>query len=330
MGKDLASKNLLNCTDVFADIGNVILFHGEELLSADSLEPQPTELTYKDNHGAMRGHQLDTRMKATKQEMDIAIFCMENQSEVSQVMPVRDMGYQYSNYNEQIRQIQKKNENEGIYYTVSGIGKSQKLIPVISIILYYGTEEWDGPEKLSDMFSIPEKWKEKLSPWIAEHPIHVVNIASQDESVRAKYKSDFRYIVDFLACAGDREKIKEYISDKNRVIRHTEEYLDMMEAFSSKGRFSQIKENIINQQKTGKDGVDMTAMDVVLDEIEKMGMERGIEQGIEQGISQGKREIILNMLRDGQKPELISKYTNESLDNIYQLADRVKEITLTK
>ena len=74
----------------------------------------------------------------------------------------------------------------------------------------------------------------------------------------------------------------------------------------------------------------MTAMDVVLDEIEKMGMERGIEQGIEQGISQGKREIILNMLRDGQKPELISKYTNESLDNIYQLADRVKEITLTK
>lgn len=178
MGKDLASKNLLNCTDVFADIGNVNLFRGEELLSADSLEPQPTELTYKDNHGTMRGHQLDTRMKATEQEMDIAIFCMENQSEVSQVMPVRDMGYQYSNYNEQIRQIQKKNENEGIYYTVSGIGKSQKLIPVISIILYYGTEEWDGPEKLSDMFSIPEKWKEKLSPWIAEHPIHVVNIAS--------------------------------------------------------------------------------------------------------------------------------------------------------
>lgn len=67
----------------------------------------------------------------------------------------------------------------------------------------------------------------------------------------------------------NREKIKEYINDKNRVIRHMEEYLNMMEAFSSKGKFSQIKENIINQQKTGKDGVDMTAMDVVLDEIEK-------------------------------------------------------------
>ena len=32
MGKDLQSKNLLNCPDVFSDIGNVNLFDGEQLL----------------------------------------------------------------------------------------------------------------------------------------------------------------------------------------------------------------------------------------------------------------------------------------------------------
>lgn len=327
MGKDLASKNLLNCADVFADVGNVNLFHGEELLSADSLEPQPTELTYKDNHGTLRGHQLDTRMKATEQEMDIAIFCMENQSEVSQIMPVRDMGYQYSNYNEQIQQIRKKNENEGIYYTVSGIGKNQKLIPVISIILYYGTEEWDGPEKLSDMFSIPEKWKEKLSPWITEHPIHVVNLSRQDEATREKYKSDFRHIANYLACKGNPEKLQKYI-DNNHVIRHPEEYLDMMAAFNGDKRFLQIKENLLRQIQEGKEEITMYT---IVDKFENIGVRKGLvqgfEQGMEHGISQGKREIILNMLRDGQKPELISKYTNESLDNIHQLADMVKEDT---
>ena len=31
MGKDLPGKNLLNCPDVFADIGNVNLFDGQQM-----------------------------------------------------------------------------------------------------------------------------------------------------------------------------------------------------------------------------------------------------------------------------------------------------------
>lgn len=54
MGKDLPGKNLLNCTDVFADISNVNLFEGEELLHEEELEQMPTEVIYKDNYGMGR------------------------------------------------------------------------------------------------------------------------------------------------------------------------------------------------------------------------------------------------------------------------------------
>lgn len=168
MGKDLPAKNLLNCPDVFADISNVNLFDGEDLLHPEELRPLPTELTYKDNYGVMRHHYLDTRMKAAEHQTDIAVFCVENQSGVSNIMPVRDMGYLYSNYTEQIRQIQRENRDgcKERFPVTEGIRRDKKLTPVISLVLYYGQEPWDGPEKLSDLLSVSENWKEKLSPLI--------------------------------------------------------------------------------------------------------------------------------------------------------------------
>lgn len=140
MGKDLPAKNLLNCPDVFADISNVNLFDGEDLLRPEELEPLPTELTYKDNYGVMRHHYLDTRMKAAEHQTDIAVFCVENQSGVSNIMPVRDMGYLYSNYTEQIRQIQRENRDgcKERFSVTEGIRRDKKLTPVISLVLYYG------------------------------------------------------------------------------------------------------------------------------------------------------------------------------------------------
>ena len=306
MGKDLPTKNLLNCPDVFADISNVNLFDGEDLLHPEELEPLPTELTYKDNYGVMRHHYLDTRMKAAEHQTDIAVFCVENQSRVSNIMPVRDMGYLYSNYTEQIRQIQRgeQNKEKGSFSVIEGIQRDQKLTPVISLVLYYGQEPWDGPEKLSDLLSVPENWKEILSPLITDHPIRIIYLAGQDEKTRQKYKSDFRHIVDYLACAANKEESQKYIYDESREIRHPEEYLDMMAAFSNDTRFARIKETILKKRQEGEESVTMFS---IAEELEKRGMEKG------------RKEVICNMLLDEQSPELISKYTEEPLEYIYQV-----------
>ena len=83
------------------------------MLHPEELEQMPTEVTYKDNYGMIHHHYLDTRMKAKDYQTDIAIFCVENQSGISNIMPVRDMGYLYSNYNEQIRNWQGRIRKQG-------------------------------------------------------------------------------------------------------------------------------------------------------------------------------------------------------------------------
>ena len=53
----------------------------------------------------------------------------------------------------------------------------------------------------------------------------------------------------------------------------------------------------------------------IAEELESIGMKKGMEQGA----SEKSREIICTMLRDEQPPELISKYTKEPLEYVYQV-----------
>ena len=53
-------------------------------------------------------------------------------------------------------------------------------------------------------------------------------------------------------------------------------------------------------------------------EVEK-GIQKGIQKGIKQGVEQSKKEIILNMLKNNIEPEMISLYTNVSIDKIIKI-----------
>ena len=88
----------------------------------------------------------------------------------------------------------------------------------------------------------------------------------------------------------------------------SEEYLDMMAAFSNDTRFARIKETVLSKRKAGEESVTMFS---IAEELENVGRQKGVEEG--------KKEVICNMLRDEQSPELISKYTEEPLEYIYQV-----------
>lgn len=55
----------------------------------------------------------------------------------------------------------------------------------------------------------------------------------------------------------------------------------------------------------------------------QQGMQQGIEQGIEQGIYQNQRRVVINMLSDNLDINLISKYTNLSLDDISNIKKEI-------
>ena len=66
--KDIAEKILEAYNEVFADIVNVLLFHGEEVIKPDELEEQSPRSAYKAD-GKIRDIERDVAKRWTKQNI---------------------------------------------------------------------------------------------------------------------------------------------------------------------------------------------------------------------------------------------------------------------
>ena len=290
--KDLAEKNLLQYKDVFSDIVNVNLFGGRCYVSAEELSREPGELITKVvSDDKLRQLQMDVPMKCKKHNRSF-FLCLENQSEKNNVMPVRDMGYQHAKYMEQIKEVKESNRKTGNYPNpmTKELNDSQKLSPVITLVLNYSQKEWEKPRCLNDMLEFPEDMKCELEPWIPSYSVCVINLASQPETTIRQYQSDFKYIVRYLSCGNDR-------------------------------RYRKAKELI--ETTEGKGGkIDMCVLlDMYEERGEARGIEKGISQGISQGILQGIEEINAlyhclladNRMEDIQKAIMDTEYQKELL-----------------
>ena len=202
---------------------------------------------------------------------------------------------------------------------------SQKLSPVITLVLNYSQKEWEKPRCLNDMLEFPENIGEELTKWIPEHPICIINLASQSETTICQYQSDFKYIVRYLCCRNDRKKLDEYFQTTEFELDHPEAFLDWLSAVTNDTRYRKAKELI--EETEGKGG--KINMCVLLDMYEERGEARGIEKGIVQGeargmakgISQGLEEINTlyhclladHRMEDIQKAIMDTEYQKELL-----------------
>lgn len=308
MKQDVTTKILEEYPDIFADIGNVNLYGGKQIIFPDDLELLPSNLPYRDIQGKHRELRPDVRMKVKKTGMEIAIICAENQSGICNTMPVRDMGYEYTSYQEQIRKIKDINRRQGKKYFTKEIGDDDKLVPVIPLILYFGTERWTKPLSLMDMFDIPEDKRKLVEPLIQNHYIRVVHLGTQDKETRKKYRSDFRYVVEYLACRGNEKEFERFISEDAGHLIHPDAFLDVMEALTNDIRYQQIKAEIKKSIENGE-AINMCP---IAEKFENQGVEKGmnaINLLIERLMTDGREEDLLRSTGDpGFQKKLMKEY----------------------
>ena len=102
---------------MFADISNVNLYDGRNVIRPEDLELLPQEMHYKDSEGKPAKVMADVRMRWRKNGSVIGMIQIENQSEINNIMPIRDLGYIFNNYNEQIKEHRRENErNDRRFY----------------------------------------------------------------------------------------------------------------------------------------------------------------------------------------------------------------------
>ena len=85
------------------------------------------------------------------------VIGIENQTEVNYAMVIRNMVYDALNYASQVEDYTKehrdKKDLEGAEF-LSGLAKTDKLMPVVTITIYWNSGKWDGARSLHEMLAI--------------------------------------------------------------------------------------------------------------------------------------------------------------------------------
>ena len=209
---DIEAKQYLGKKDAFADAFNYLLYSGEQVIDPDSLQEMDTSqitLPYGNNARlpVQKYRDLLRIWEAMTDGKNIyVILGAEIQGKVHYAMPVKDGLYDWIGYSKQVeearRSLKENNNNEDadlyaedgvlkIKLTseefLSGFRKTDKLIPIITAVLYIGAEPWDGPRSLFDMMDIED---ERIIPFLNDYKLNIISAADMADSEFEKFHTD--------------------------------------------------------------------------------------------------------------------------------------------
>ena len=280
--QDTALKNFWRDNERFADLFNAVLFNGKEVLKAEDLEEVDTDVSSIvkfDKHIETVKRILDV-VRKTAYGVDFIIWGLENQGKIHYAMPLRHMIGDSLIYLKEYQGIAAKNRKEKGFQSsdefLSAMKKSDRLHPVITLCVYYGEEEWDGPHNLLEMLEIPED----LEGLVSDYKMNLIQIR---ESEQFPFKNeDVNTVFDIV------RKI------------YNEEYTKITDIYKEKtlsaelgiiiGSIVESKQLINEASKIKEEGSELNmckALEKLMNECEKKGKIEGKIEGEQEGRVQG-------------------------------------------
>ena len=211
-------KKLFKNKENFADLFNATIFHGKQVIKADKLIEINTEDIHIEDKTTeeleITKKYRDLTMLYKDRVLQIVLGC-EDQSTVDYSMPIRTMLYDALAYEKQRNDLELKQNSEGKYYRRK-MTKNQKVLPVLTIIFYYGEKQWDGATSLHDMIQWSDE--EELQDIVPNYKMNLIWAYGQQDINR--YKSDLQYILYLLKYKQDENRLEKYIEENDEKLQH--------------------------------------------------------------------------------------------------------------
>ena len=227
---DIILKNFWKNNERFADIFNAYLFQGEQIIKSEDLTEADTDISSLikfNGHAETLGKVFDV-VKKSANGVDYVILGLENQSKIHYAMPLRHMIGDAFSYLKEYKELEAKNKKYKNYKTkhefLSKFQKTDRLHPIVTICIYYGEDEWDGPRSLIDMLDIPEEFESlKLEQEGVE-----LNMCKALEELEERGRIEGAIRISKRVNASKEDTIKnimeEFSLDKETASKYVEEY----------------------------------------------------------------------------------------------------------
>lgn len=245
MKKDTVTKDYMSDAAVFADAFNYYIYGGEQVIQPEQLTERDTveiALPYGADGAAVPVQKFRDVQKLyaamTDGNAEYVLYGVENQSEIHYAMAVKNCLYDALDYAGQVEEAARshrrameearrqrregsavskaeqaggmppaKTPNTGEF--LGGFWKEDRLVPCLTLAIYFGCEEWDGPLSLFEMLDVRDP---KVLSCMDNYHVRLIAPALMTDQEIMKFQSSLREVMLFIKHSKDKEALKEIFS----------------------------------------------------------------------------------------------------------------------
>lgn len=257
MGKlDILAKEYMRRPSVFADVFNQFLYHGRQVIVPERLvELDTTEIAvpYGVDHASIPEQRYRDVVKLLTAMTDgYAAYCIlavENEGKIHYAVPVKNCLYDAIQLAHQVtvtafshRKSQQDDRKPSGDEFLSGFWKEDRLLPVVTVVVYFGAEEWDGPQSLREMYS---DCSEEILRYAMDYRVNLITPNGLSDSEIDEFQSNMREIMRYIKYSRDKKMLRNVVSTEQRfkcVERDAVEIINV--ATSSNMKVAEGKESV--------------------------------------------------------------------------------------
>lgn len=217
LGKiDVITKEYMKDPVIFADVFNKFLYHGKQVIRPESLiEMDSAEVVvpYGEGKAGVPEQKYRDALKLMMTDGNIA-YCIlgcEDQSRVHYAMPVKNMLYDSMQYARQVAKAAKSHRQEKEHKPSSGeflggFHKTDRLIPVVTLVIYWGPDRWDGPLSLKEMYAAAD---DAIMQYVPDYKINLIAPEQMSDDEIKEFKSSLKEVMLYIKYSKDKAKLQE-------------------------------------------------------------------------------------------------------------------------
>ena len=208
------------------------------------------------------------------------------------------------------REAKQCSSTSGKYLT--GFYKDDRLIPVITVVVYFGSDTWNAPRSLHEMLSVQDP---EILSMVPDYRINLFSPAEIKDEELDKLQSNLKEVMLFIKYSKDKRKLQELTSQSPGFRSLELKAARVIDSITG-----------INLRFTETEGsVNMCqAVQEMCDDARAEGRTAGLAEGRTEGRTEGLQEQAMltaqRMLQDPRfSPEDISRFSGLSLEDVLKL-----------
>lgn len=267
---DTITKDYVKDTRIFADIFNYYIYGGRQVILPEQLTERDSTkiaLPYGADGAVVPAQKFRDVQKLyaamTDGKMEYVLYGAENQTEIHYAMAVKNNLYDALEYAGQVeeaakshRKEMKRKKGQGEIHAegdrkilntgefLSGFWSEDRLIPSITVTIFFGSEEWDGPLSLFEMMDVSDP---DVLACMDNYHVRLIAPAQMSDDEIMKFQSSLREVMFFIKYSKDKENLSRILAaNEERFWEVERRAVDVIEAITNSGIKYDESEEVVN------------------------------------------------------------------------------------